>query len=305
MPIITVQFIKDVVATPEQKRELIVRLTDTFVSVLGDVVRPFTYCFIQEVPVSEWGIAGVPMPDLAYLIGPEHAAVIERSNAQMGAAVKSQTSVPEVATTAPLTEVVNSVAQPPDRDQQADNLWRGVIAVPQNGRVSLSETVETYTNGYHEQVAAQTMPPSPEDEQAQHERYKAIVAEFYDVINEHDLAAAEGILAPDFLHYMELTGEPARKEVFMDSFQDFFRAFPDWRFQPEFVVAECDRVAVRGTVTGTFMGAFHGAPATGRRVAWTSFFVHRLDNEGRIAECWQNYDAVSMQTQCGLLPLKT
>ena len=40
MPIITVQFIKDVVATPEQKRELIVELTNTFVGILGDVVRP-------------------------------------------------------------------------------------------------------------------------------------------------------------------------------------------------------------------------------------------------------------------------
>ena len=41
MPIITVQFIKDVVATPEQKRELIEKLTDTFVGVLGEVVRPY------------------------------------------------------------------------------------------------------------------------------------------------------------------------------------------------------------------------------------------------------------------------
>ena len=87
MPIITVQFIKDVVATPEQKRELIVRLTDTFVDVLGDVVRPFVYCIIQETPQQEWGIAGVPMPDLVYLTGDKHAGVIERSNSMMRAAI--------------------------------------------------------------------------------------------------------------------------------------------------------------------------------------------------------------------------
>jgi 4-oxalocrotonate tautomerase family enzyme len=87
MPIITVQFIKDVVATPEQKRELIVRLTDTFVDVLGDVVRPFVYCLIQETPQMEWGIAGVPMPDLVYLTGPEHAKVIEKSNDLMRQAI--------------------------------------------------------------------------------------------------------------------------------------------------------------------------------------------------------------------------
>jgi 4-oxalocrotonate tautomerase len=83
MPIINVRFIKDVVATPEQKQELIVRLTDTFCEVLGDVVRPFVYTIIEETPVMEWGIAGVPMPDLAYLTGEKHAAVIERSNELM------------------------------------------------------------------------------------------------------------------------------------------------------------------------------------------------------------------------------
>ena len=69
MPIINIRFIKDVVATEEQKAELIQRMTDTFVDVLGDVVRPFTYCIIDEVPIGLWGIGGVPMPDLPYLVG--------------------------------------------------------------------------------------------------------------------------------------------------------------------------------------------------------------------------------------------
>ena len=42
-------------------------MTDTFVEVLGDVVRPFTYCIIDETPPMQWGIGGVPMPDLEYL----------------------------------------------------------------------------------------------------------------------------------------------------------------------------------------------------------------------------------------------
>ena len=88
MPIISIKFIKDVVATEEQKKELVVKMTDTFVSVLGDVVRPFTYCLVEEVPVGQWGIAGVPMPDLEYLIGDEHAAVIAKSNEMMKEAIE-------------------------------------------------------------------------------------------------------------------------------------------------------------------------------------------------------------------------
>jgi 4-oxalocrotonate tautomerase len=90
MPIINIKMIKDVVATPEQKRELITRMTDTFVAVLGDVVRPFTYVVIDETPAGQWGIAGVPMPDLEYLISDKHSEVIHKANDIMRAAVEQQ-----------------------------------------------------------------------------------------------------------------------------------------------------------------------------------------------------------------------
>lgn len=92
MPIITIQFIKDVVATPEQKRELLEKMTDTFVSVLGDVVRPYTYCIIQETPVGEWSIAGVPMPDLEYLIGDYYNKVHPAANDIMKSVIEQQQS---------------------------------------------------------------------------------------------------------------------------------------------------------------------------------------------------------------------
>ncbi len=119
MPIITVQFIKDVVATPEQKRELIIKLTDTFVGVLGEVVRPFVYCLIQETPQQEWGIAGVPMPDLVYLTGAEHAKVIGRSNDLMRAAIAQMQAAALPNGTSPAEE--------------ADAVWRGVKSSASNG----------------------------------------------------------------------------------------------------------------------------------------------------------------------------
>ena len=80
MPIINIKFIEGVVANEQQKNELIERMTDTFVQILGDTVRPFTYVVIDETPAGQWGTAGVPMPDLPYLVSEEHAEVIERSN---------------------------------------------------------------------------------------------------------------------------------------------------------------------------------------------------------------------------------
>ncbi|WP_163999283.1 tautomerase family protein [Pyxidicoccus caerfyrddinensis] len=88
MPIISIKFIKDVVATPEQKEELIGRVTEAFVGVLGEVVRPFTYCLVEEVPARHWGIAGVPMPDLPFLTGEKYAGIYKTSSDIMKTAIE-------------------------------------------------------------------------------------------------------------------------------------------------------------------------------------------------------------------------
>ena len=92
MPIIEVRFIKDVVADAEQKKRLIEQLTETFVSICGEVTRPFVYCLIHETPQAEWGISGVPMPDLVYLTGERRAAEIKKANELMTQAVAQQSS---------------------------------------------------------------------------------------------------------------------------------------------------------------------------------------------------------------------
>ncbi len=90
MPIINIKFIEQVVATPEQKQELVKRMTETFVDVLGDVVRPFTYVVIEETKMYDWGIAGKPMPDLAWLCSDEYNGIIKKSQDIMGAYVAEQ-----------------------------------------------------------------------------------------------------------------------------------------------------------------------------------------------------------------------
>jgi 4-oxalocrotonate tautomerase family enzyme len=138
MPVITVQFIKDVVATPEQKRQLVVELTNTFVGILGDVVRPFVYCIIQETPQQEWGIAGVPMPDLVYLTSEKHAKVIERSNELMrGAIAQMQTAQSQANHT---------------KDDQADAIWRGKSASSNGSSGSTAEADRRYWERWFDEL---------------------------------------------------------------------------------------------------------------------------------------------------------
>lgn len=57
MPFIEVSVIEDVF-TPEQKREIITRLTDAMVEIEGENMRPVTWCIVREVASGDWGIAG-------------------------------------------------------------------------------------------------------------------------------------------------------------------------------------------------------------------------------------------------------
>lgn len=60
MPLIEVNVIKDVFS-PDQKREIITRLTDAMVEIEGENMRPVTWCVVREVASGDWGIAGNPL----------------------------------------------------------------------------------------------------------------------------------------------------------------------------------------------------------------------------------------------------
>jgi 4-oxalocrotonate tautomerase len=60
MPLINVKVIEDVF-TPEQKRDIVERLTDAMVSVEGENMRPVTWVVVEEVRSGDWGIGGKPL----------------------------------------------------------------------------------------------------------------------------------------------------------------------------------------------------------------------------------------------------
>lgn len=392
MPIITVQFIKDVVATPEQKRELIIRLTDTFVDVLGDVVRPFVYCIIQETPQQEWGIAGVPMPDLVYLTGDKHAGVIERSNNLMRAAIAQMQGGGGSAANRKNSNVTDAewnywqrwfdelwnkknydivyeyvgetflvhgaggqvvkdgpegpkgIAKAwheamPDGKMTIDDIivegelstirmtWEGTHTgkfgdFPPSGkkvkvtsigidRVVNGKIVEGWGEldmlGMFQQMGIIPSPEQPpaspeEEEKARIKRNRAVIDRFYDAVNTRKTDVFYEIVHPDFVNHGGATGDLVGPKALIDSLQPFLTAMPDWHVSEDYVVAQGDRVASRGTISGTHLGPFMGAPPTGKKVSWNGIIIYRLDENGMIVERWQDFDALSMLQQFGIIP---
>ena len=114
MPIITIQFIKDVVANDEQKQELLVKMTDTFISVVGEVARPFVYCIIQETPQMEWshrrqGDARPRLPDRPGVHGP--ARQVERDHGRVRRAIGQAAH--------------EAAGGDPEKDHLAEKMWAG------------------------------------------------------------------------------------------------------------------------------------------------------------------------------------
>lgn len=57
MPLINVKLVENVFS-PDQKQEIVERLTDAMVSVEGENMRPVTWVVIEEVSSGDWGIGG-------------------------------------------------------------------------------------------------------------------------------------------------------------------------------------------------------------------------------------------------------
>ena len=60
MPLIEVHLLEEVF-TPEQKREMIAKMTDAMVAIRGENVRGVTWVKISEVASGDWGIGGKPL----------------------------------------------------------------------------------------------------------------------------------------------------------------------------------------------------------------------------------------------------
>jgi predicted ester cyclase len=86
----------------------------------------------------------------------------------------------------------------------------------------------------------------------------------------------------------------------------FRTAFPDYQFTIDDLIAEGDKVVVRGTVRATHrdefpVGELKGIAPTGKRLEWTEAWIHRFE-AGKPAESWSIIDGVSRLQQLGVLP---
>lgn len=122
-----------------------------------------------------------------------------------------------------------------------------------------------------------------------------------EIFNQGD---AEGYLA-NYTEDAAVHGLPPDFEPTREGFYRFIgvtlSALPDLQFITEDLVAEGDRVVVRGRFRATHRGELMGAAPTGQRLEWEMTTILRFGLDGRIAERWIQNDTLALLTQLGLI----
>jgi steroid delta-isomerase-like uncharacterized protein len=81
----------------------------------------------------------------------------------------------------------------------------------------------------------------------------------------------------------------------------YWRALPDLRLTIEDQIAESDKVATRWTARGTHTGDLMGIAPTGKHLTVSGTVIIRMA-DGKFEEEWENFDALGMLRQLGVIP---
>lgn len=126
------------------------------------------------------------------------------------------------------------------------------------------------------------------------------LAEVVDVVfNRGDLAAADQYFLPTFIEHAGWPGHTADVAGFKAGLAAMRTSFPDLRMNIERTVAEGDLLVVHMTMSGSQLGEFMGAPASGKTFTIEVIDIVRM-SDGRVAEHWGVMDAAAMAGQLGL-----
>ena len=119
---------------------------------------------------------------------------------------------------------------------------------------------------------------------------------FEDGWNKGDVTELKAFLADEFISHNSLNVTIQSSDEYCRAMVDFRTSFPDLITTLEDVIAEGDRVVVRGTDRATQQGEFMGHPASGRPVTTTWIEIFRMDSN-KAVEGWVEFDSRSLMDQ--------
>lgn len=128
------------------------------------------------------------------------------------------------------------------------------------------------------------------------EENKDIARQVVDAVNRGTLDALDNLVAADYVEHFAFPGQGPGLAGLKAAYALVSAAFPDAVTTVEDWIAEGNKVAARGVVTGTHLGDFAGIAATRRRVSYNAMRIFALDG-GKVTEGWFVFDLDGLMRQ--------
>ena len=134
------------------------------------------------------------------------------------------------------------------------------------------------------------------------ERNKNLIREATEEIyNRGNYGRIEEFVSDDFvMHSLNPKREIHGAEGARNFIIAFRTAFPDIKFTIKDQFAEGDKVVTHFIAEGTHQGSFEGIPPTGKSFKVSAIDIDYIKN-GRVSDCWSNFDELSLLQQLGIL----
>lgn len=141
-------------------------------------------------------------------------------------------------------------------------------------------------------------------EKAKTEKNKAIVHSLLEgSYNQGNLDIIGEVCAADYTWPMDHP-QVHNSEEMKEHVAGVRMAFPDIHITAEDMIAEGNKVATRWTIVGTQKGELMGIPPTNAQVTFTGILIS-LIADSKIAGDWENFDALGLMQQLGMMPPMT
>ncbi|GAA4270326.1 ester cyclase [Hyunsoonleella aestuarii] len=137
----------------------------------------------------------------------------------------------------------------------------------------------------------------PADEKDLNNKIDTFVNEF---LNKQDSSVLDGLLADDYIRYMNDEKVASSPEELVTSMGVFFKGFPDFKItNPHRSSLAGNTIFVHWKMTGTNTGEFNGSAATGKEVKISGLSRLHFNGQGQLDEENVFFDQLSLMQQLG------
>ena len=132
------------------------------------------------------------------------------------------------------------------------------------------------------------------------EQNKKLVLQMnHELWNKGNLTIIEKLFSSDFVyHFLPDSTEFKGIDTLREQVMEHRKAFPDWKEEIKYIIAEDDFVVIQFESSGTNLGNWLGNPPTGKKVHINEFSIFKVKN-GKIVEQWLMPDIFSLRRQLG------